>query len=283
MDLLLIQSQAESLLIYIFIGIFVLTALLTLASLPNWIKLDEWYRQKLFVALILEVIGIIVIAGRGIFGVSDGQVYELPHNMNWVALYEDGDAKQPELILKGSDKDSIVLLGKDSLDKLAELQLGLDFNKSSKLNLLVKSQNGKTLGKISDYELGDIGLFNLIPDVSSSNNFQNIRWQIDNGRWRRVDTLINNVSYAEFLGKDVRFEVYSSPSGTRYRIFNKTDTVYNSSANDLNLKNRTVHFCKDSDNVYYLFRITAADLTKSPAFVNLAQVKLQPSINFNKK
>lgn len=152
MNLLLIGSQAESLLVYVFIAIFVLTALITLASLP--------------IVNILEVIGIIIIAGRGLFGVGDGQAYE------------------------------------------------------------------------------------------------------------------------DFSGKDVRFEVHSSPSGTQYRIFNKVDTVYQSSASDLNVKNQTIHFCRDSDNVYYLFRITAADLTNAdgrPPFVDLLQIRLEPSVNFRKK
>ncbi len=284
-NLLLVEAQVGNILVYVFIGIFVLTALLTLASLPNWIKLDEWYRQKLFIALILEVVGIVVLAAQGFFGVSKGDVYDLPPNRDWIALYEDGDVRQPALTKKG-EVDSIVLLGKETLNKTPELHLELDFNSSSKLSMLVKSQNDKVLGKISDYELGEKGLFNLIPDVSSSQNFRHIRWQIDNGKWQRVDTTINRVPYGDFFGKDVRFEVYPVRGGAQYRIFNKVDTVYESTVSDLNVSNRTIHFCKDSENVYYLFRITAADLTGANGripFVNLLQIKLEPSVNFRKK
>jgi hypothetical protein len=44
-----------------FLSIFGLTALLTLASLPDWITIPEWYRKKLFVALLLQVVGAVII------------------------------------------------------------------------------------------------------------------------------------------------------------------------------------------------------------------------------
>ena len=44
----------------IFFTIFSLTALLTLASLPGWVKISENYKKALFAALILEVIGFVV-------------------------------------------------------------------------------------------------------------------------------------------------------------------------------------------------------------------------------
>jgi hypothetical protein len=46
--------------VWVFLVIFVLSALIALASLPEWIRLEEYYKKKLFVLLILEVIGCIV-------------------------------------------------------------------------------------------------------------------------------------------------------------------------------------------------------------------------------
>lgn len=46
---------------YLFLAIFALTAILTLASLPGWINIPEWYRKKLFIALVLEVVGAVIM------------------------------------------------------------------------------------------------------------------------------------------------------------------------------------------------------------------------------
>jgi hypothetical protein len=46
--------------IWLFLGIFFLTALIALASLPNWIRVGDYYKKKLFQLLILEVVACIV-------------------------------------------------------------------------------------------------------------------------------------------------------------------------------------------------------------------------------
>src|SRR3954452_11405487 len=43
-----------------FLAIFIVTAALTLASLPGWIRIPETYRSKLFTALLLQVVGSVV-------------------------------------------------------------------------------------------------------------------------------------------------------------------------------------------------------------------------------
>ena len=54
------NAQVVDILFFVFIGIFILTALLTLLSLPGWVKLDEWYQKKLFLALIIEVVCVVI-------------------------------------------------------------------------------------------------------------------------------------------------------------------------------------------------------------------------------
>ncbi len=60
-----------------FLVIFIATAILTLASLPGWIRIPEKYRSRLFAALLLQVIGSVtgfvsagVQAGKALGGVS---------------------------------------------------------------------------------------------------------------------------------------------------------------------------------------------------------------------
>ncbi len=45
----------------VFLVIFALTAVITLLSLPNWIKIGEWYKKKLFGILILQVVGAVIM------------------------------------------------------------------------------------------------------------------------------------------------------------------------------------------------------------------------------
>jgi len=47
-------------LMYIFIGVFAITALLTLAGIAGWLKMEEKYLKPLYRLLILEVVGFIL-------------------------------------------------------------------------------------------------------------------------------------------------------------------------------------------------------------------------------
>jgi hypothetical protein len=46
--------------IWIFLGIFVLTALIALGALLHWVQLEPYYKKNLFRLLILEVVGCVV-------------------------------------------------------------------------------------------------------------------------------------------------------------------------------------------------------------------------------
>jgi hypothetical protein len=49
--------------IWIFLGIFVVTALIVLGALVGWVPLESYYKKKLFVLLILEVVACIIAFG----------------------------------------------------------------------------------------------------------------------------------------------------------------------------------------------------------------------------
>src|SRR2546428_1382751 len=49
--------------IWIFLGIFVLTALIALGALVGWIKLQQYYKKNLFRLLVLEVVGCVIAFG----------------------------------------------------------------------------------------------------------------------------------------------------------------------------------------------------------------------------
>jgi hypothetical protein len=58
--------------IWMFLGVFLATALIALASLPGWIRLEDYYKKKLFVVLILEVVASIVgFAGKALIDVRN--------------------------------------------------------------------------------------------------------------------------------------------------------------------------------------------------------------------
>lgn len=59
---------------YGFLVIFFATAVLGIASLPNWIEIPEWYKKKIFLALILEVVGVILILFNQEVGGTDSTV-----------------------------------------------------------------------------------------------------------------------------------------------------------------------------------------------------------------
>jgi hypothetical protein len=54
--------------IWIFLGIFVLTALIALGALVRWVKLEPYYKKNLFRLLILEVVGCVIGFGAQVFG-----------------------------------------------------------------------------------------------------------------------------------------------------------------------------------------------------------------------
>ena len=115
----------ENILIYIFLAIFVLTAIITLCSLPGWIDIGEWYKKKLFLALILEVVGCIVLMFRN--GVINADVEEPCFDEEkYVKVRKDGnlDLKwDKKYSLSAFDLDT-TFVGNIVIENLEQMEIG---------------------------------------------------------------------------------------------------------------------------------------------------------------
>lgn len=62
--------------IWIFLGIFVLTALIALGGLVGWVSLEPYYKKNLFKLLILEVVGCVIGFSRrmGVESLGDSDI-----------------------------------------------------------------------------------------------------------------------------------------------------------------------------------------------------------------
>src|SRR5437762_383026 len=54
----------DTTIIWIFVAIFVATAIIALGSLPGWISVPDYYKKKLFTLLILEVVVCVIAFGK---------------------------------------------------------------------------------------------------------------------------------------------------------------------------------------------------------------------------
>jgi hypothetical protein len=64
--------------IWLFVVIFALSAALTLGALPGWIKIEPYYRRRLFLMLLLEVIGCVIAFGaQALKGGAPPDVHQL--------------------------------------------------------------------------------------------------------------------------------------------------------------------------------------------------------------
>jgi len=264
---------------YVFLGIFVLTALLTLASLPGWIKIPENYRSQLFKALLLEVVGAIII----LFGneylyakppevTAESKIFVSPHE-DWVAV-DIGNSKiiQPRILVDSVEKK---VLGKtknfSDLFKNQELSI-----KSIKDQYNLINAENQSFGIILKEKLKENSFFNsLVKD--NEKGVTKIRFNRTRTGWKT-----NN----DFLGNSPFYiEMFENP-GTYYNIMRKTDSgseqLFSSKGKGdlLNRTNRSVHF-HESDGHFNLFFIDAADnidSIESKRYVRFVQVRLEPQV-----
>ncbi len=71
-----------SILFFTFLIIFIATAILTLASLPEWIKIPDKYRKVLFTTLIVEVVGCVIILFKSTV-IGEHKIFP---DKNWFAI-----------------------------------------------------------------------------------------------------------------------------------------------------------------------------------------------------
>lgn len=260
---------------YGFLIIFFATAIIGIAGIPGWIKIPEWYRKRIFIALVLEVVGAIIILFRQEFIINDSA--GIPglkiNNENWTALDDSALIVKPEITIATQDTTFTISLGNQSHSAFNGLTAKIIRN-----GLSIRNADSITLGHIPGTDIERVGLFNSIKtaknEITSTENYAYIKWEKNkNGKWMRKGSFLD----------PFELEVYDDHSGTYYRIKNKTDNkhIFDSKSNAKDLiyeDNRIIHFLK-YQKVYYLLRITWADLQKqqNEKYVHVINVKIQPT------
>lgn len=260
---------------YGFLVIFFATAVLGIASLPNWIEIPEWYKKKIFLALILEVVGVILILFNQEVGGTDSTVVpEIAISKSgWIALDKSGAIIHPRITVSTKDTSITYPLGEQSFSEFQNVS-----GKLSENGLSVISAKGTRLATISTSALKQNGLFNSFKtasgEITSTKNYAYIQWEKRSNRyWERK---------GEFLAP-FELEIVDNAGGTFYQIRNvKEDTVVfnseSSSKNLISVDNRIIHFLKD-EKVYYLLRIAWADLESDKKYVHVINARIEPIVS----
>lgn len=263
-------------LFYTFLGIFVVTAVLTLLSLPNWIKIPNNYKKVLFTSLIVEVIGCVIL----LFKQEMQFKYSIEPESNWVAVSSNnGQIINPQLMVG----DSVVFLGQPANEVQAEFKNNILDLKSEGGELLVfNSTDSLCWGKLSAESLKQEGFYNGLEawkkEIPSSDNYKVIKFISNDGN----KTWIQKGKFSDDCPLGI--EVYSAPE-LGYRITNVGTGIVefdskNEAENVLDLDRRKLHFL-EINHVFYLIRITQADLgnTRAEHYIHFMLVKLQPQLS----
>lgn len=144
--------MTEGVLFITFISIFIATAVLTLISLPGWIKIEEKYKKQLFKLLIVEVIGLVTTLGYNVL-VKDVKI----NPNNWIALdYMNGKLLDSIQFKHGlyENFNAHLTANKQEILKRQVLQI----EKKEDI-VLVKSSNDICLGQINEKELSENKLY----------------------------------------------------------------------------------------------------------------------------
>ncbi|UII22323.1 hypothetical protein [Fulvivirga ligni] len=254
---------------YGFLVIFFATAIIGIAAIPGWIKIPDYYRKRIFIALILEVVGVIIILFKQEMVVSktlsEPKITVSP--TNWTAFDENGILIQPELTVKTGDTVMTQKLGNTSYSAFKNLH-----GQRTKNGLIIKNSEDEILGQIS---LGETGLFNSFKtaknEITSTENYAYIKWTKERkGEW---------LQSGSFLGP-FQFLVSDYYKGTFYMIKNGDQVIFDSRESSKNLfsaDNRIIHFF-EQDHVFYLFRIAWADLKEKDKYIHVINVRMEPTL-----
>ena len=259
-------------LIYGFLAIFFATAVLGIASIPGWIEIPEYYRKRIFIALILEVIGVIIILFKHEFIDEEIVVSQPPrisiNQSNWTAINNRGELVNPVLTIKVNDSTISQQLGNTSLEPFRGTSTQLTDE-----GLTVLNSDNERLAIVKNSELKQLGFYNSIQmsgsAISSEENYAYVKWNKKSGaNWK---------ARGQFLSP-FQLDVIDYAEGTYYLITNTetNETVYdsrNSSKNLFAVDNRIIHFLKHN-NAYYLLRIAQADLQSETNYVHVLNIKL---------
>jgi len=275
---------------YGFLVLFFATAIIGIASLPGWIKIPEYYRKRIFIFLILEVVGAIVIFfNQEMIDGSRGIPAYYISDENWIVLDDSAYVITPEIIISTQDTSITKMLGQTPFKKFEYLK-----NKITPNGMDIMNGKDLTLGTISMQQLEQVGLFNSIEtakgEISSSENYTYVRWKKSlspspppspspspsESNWKRSGTYL-----APYF-----LQVYDQGGQTKYLIKNATtnDTLFLSDSHSKNLfdtDNRIIHFF-EHERIYYLLRIAQADLTDTlENYAQILQIRLNPHVKTN--
>ncbi len=259
---------------YGFLIIFFATAIIGIASIPNWIKIPEYYRKRIFIALILEVVGVIIILFRQEMIIPEQHKPDVSISTgHWVVMDKNAEIVTPVVTIKACDT---IMTKKIVSDK--DLVFTNIKGELSKTGYEITNSKGKIIANISTQELVAAGLFNSFKtaknEISSTENYSYIKWEKHKeGRWRKR---------GDFIGP-FTLKVADYNGSTYYSIYNTADstTVFDSSKkakNMFSVDNRIIHFY-EYNNVYYMLRISWADLKAEKKYVNIINVRIEPSLN----
>lgn len=241
---LITNDSLINILFYVFIGIFVLTAFLTLLSLPGWVKIDQWYQKKLFLALILEVVGVVVtLFGDTFYGSDNSKTYA-----------------QTEAVLKKMSDTPNTWLDNKGLNMYFDI---ITRNRNNDTTNTVTQTLTIDQSTIKDMELfNSITLNDFYRESSAILKFR--RDPENNNRWYHKEGEIKNCPF--------KCEVYDASTGANYKITQDSDIKFDSygpkTFDVFNKYNRryiilSYRDSSNNDKLYYLYRVTGADLENS--------------------
>lgn len=234
--------DAADTLLYVFIGIFVLTALLTLLSLPNWINIGEWYRKKLFLALIIEVVAIVLFIGK-------------------------------EMLEQKYTKTDDEVVGPIT----SAFPLKPEVRQQGQLSIL--QDDDEHLGNLPATSLRNLNLFtrvNSLPAASDKNDV--IKWEAPAGssKWAiKRGKMVTNPPFAlevKDVGTETVYTITNVITGeVKFNSLEPSEDVFN-------LEHRLTHFF-GHENTYCMFRIISSELSKGKdRHVYFLQMKIEPAL-----
>lgn len=158
LSLILAFNFTDTLLIMILV-IFGFTAFISLGSIPDWIKIPEWYKKKLFTVLIVEV-AVIVLAA-------------LPDIIDSVTKYKENNPENTETGKSVVNIPAGTKLSASAVDSIGYFKVSAD---AAKLD---------TSFYLRDLEINSIGFFN---DLKRDSKEQaEIEWKKEGGKkWKEV-------------------------------------------------------------------------------------------------
>lgn len=266
----------DPILFYTFLGIFIVTAILTLLSLPDWIKIPKNYKKVLFSSLIVEVIGCVILLFKQEMEIK----YTLEPAENWVAIQSNNaSVVHPDLRIGTED----IVLGQSEEEAQKNLRNNqLKLAKEGDEWLVGNANNAFYWGRLSKEELQHAGFYNGLEawqnEIPSSDNYKVIKFVSNDGKrtWQQKGSFANDCP--------LKIEVYTT-NEIGYRIINVSNNKVefdskNESQNVINLDHRKLHFL-EIEHVFYLIRITQADLSRNRGenYIHFMMVKLQPQLS----